>query len=107
MTKLPTVDEALQRAREAQEERLKTIQFLVEARQHLHDVREEGAREIAELETQIKQRIADAQKADRQAFAAAKRGGWTVQELRKIGLPEPEKTLRTRRLASHKNDVER
>ena len=105
MTQLPTVDEALQRARQAQEERLKTIQALVEARQHVHDVREETARELSELQAQIKERIAAAEKADRQAFAAAKRGGWTVQELRKIGLPEPGRTTRTKRQPTRKNDV--
>ena len=105
MTKLPSVDEALQRARQAQEERLKTIQVLVEARQHVHDVREETARELAELQAEIKERIAVAEKADRQAFAAAKKGGWTDQELRKIGLPEPGRTTRTKRQPTRKNDV--
>lgn len=97
MSKPPSVDEALHRARLAQEERLRAIQTLVEARQNVHDVRETAARERAELEAQIKQRIADAERADRKAYSNAKKGGWSVQELRKIGFPEPARAKRSQR----------
>lgn len=71
-----------------QESRLKAIQSLAEARQHIVDVREETERERAELETRIAVRINDAERGDLRAYNAALTAGWTDTELRKIGFPD-------------------
>ena len=61
---------------------------------------EETDRERAELEARIAQRVGDAERADVKAYNAAVSAGWSADELRKIGLPEPDKTARTRRRAA-------
>ncbi|MEE6289308.1 hypothetical protein V2J52_16765 [Georgenia sp. MJ173] len=97
MPRVPTPDEAVERARQAQEQRLKSIQSLAEARQRIVDVREETERERAELEARIASRINDAQRDDLRAYNAALSAGWSTTELRKIGFPEPEKKKRAAR----------
>jgi len=103
MARVPTPEEAVERARQAQDKRLKAIQSLAEARQHIVDVREETERERAELEARIAGRINDAERDDVRAYNAALAAGWSPTELRKIGFSEPEKkkrAARTRRRAS-------
>src|SRR5690625_6841463 len=95
MARVPTPEEAVERARQAQEKRLKAIQSLAEARQHIVDVREETERERAELEARIAGRINDAERDDVRAYNAAVAAGWSTTELRKIGFPEPEKKKRS------------
>lgn len=97
MARVPTPEEAVERARQAQEKRLKAIQSLAEARQHIVDVREETERERAELEARIAGRINDAERDDVRAYNAALAAGWSTTELRKIGFPEPEKKKRAAR----------
>ncbi|PYF96344.1 hypothetical protein SAMN05216184_1194 [Georgenia satyanarayanai] len=97
MARVPTPEEALERARRAQEQRLKAIQSLADARQRIVDVREETERERAELETRIAGRISDAERGDVRAYNAALTAGWSATELRKIGFPEPEKKKRAAR----------
>lgn len=97
MARTPTPEEAVERARQAQEQRLKAIQSLAEARQRIVDVREETDRERAELEARIAGRIRDAERGDLRAYNAALTAGWTATELRKIGFPEPQKKKRAAR----------
>lgn len=97
MARVPTPEEAVERARQAQDKRLKAIQILAEARQHIVDVREETERERAELEARIAGRINDAERDDVRAYNAALAAGWSTTELRKIGFPEPEKKKRAAR----------
>ena len=80
------------------------IRAVAEARQSITDVREETDRELAEFQRRITERIAAAEREDLRAFNAALSAGWTVDELRKIGFPEPDKKVRTRRRAA-KRDV--
>ena len=102
MATTPTPEEAIDRAKRVLDDRIDTIRHAVEARQHVADVREETDRERAELEARIAQRVGDAERADVKAYNAAVSAGWSADELRKIGLPEPDKKARTRRRAARK-----
>jgi len=100
MSKTLSPEEAVERARRAQDGRINAIRGLAEARQAVADVREETDRERAELEASITQRIGEAERADVRAYNAAITAGWSESELRKIGFPESEKKARTRRRAA-------
>lgn len=102
MAKPPSVDEALERARRAQEKRIEAIRAVAQARQRLADVREQTARELAELQEQIAQRIRQAEQEDVRAYNAAVTAGWTPAELKKLGFPEPEKKRRARRRSTRR-----
>lgn len=102
MTKEPSIEEAIERARRAQEDRLTTIRGVAEARQNLADVREQTAQELAQLQAQISERIAEAERDDVRAYGAATSAGWSSEELKKIGFAEPDKKARTRRRAARK-----
>ncbi|MFE7606554.1 hypothetical protein ACFU1Q_15470 [Brachybacterium paraconglomeratum] len=71
--------------------------MLVQTRQELTSERESADRERAELEARLRERMREHEAADVKAFNAATAGGWTPDELRKIGFPEPEKKRRLRR----------
>lgn len=94
----------MERAQRAQEDRINAIRVVGEARQSLADVREETARELAELQAQIAKRVADAEREDVKAFNAAITAGWSVEELRKIGYAEPDKKVRARRRSTRKTE---
>lgn len=102
MAKEPSIEEAVARARRAQEDRISAIRFVGEARQSLADVREETTRELVELQAQIAKRIADAEREDVKAFNAAMTAGWSIEELRKIGYAEPDKKVRARRRSTRR-----
>lgn len=97
MANEPSIEEAVERARRAQEDRITAIRTVAEARQSLADVREETARELAELQARIAERVRDAEQEDVRAYNAALNAGWTPAELKRIGFAEPEKKQRTRR----------
>ena len=88
MSKEPSIEEAIERAKRAQEDRINAIRGVGEARQNLADVRE------------VTERVREAERADVKAYNAALSAGWSVEELRKIGYSEPEKKKRTRRRSS-------
>lgn len=102
MATTPTPDEAIDRAKRVLDDRIDSIRTAVEARQNLADVRTETDQQRAQLEAQISQRVGDAERADVKAYNAAVSAGWSADELRKIGLPEPDKKARTRRRAARK-----
>lgn len=66
------------------------------------DVREETARELAELQARIADRVSAAERDDVRAWNAALSAGWSADELRKIGFAEPDKKARTRRRSTRK-----
>lgn len=103
MAKTPTPEEAIERAQRAQEARLSAIRSLAEARQNVTDVREDAARQRAELDAQLTQREGDAERHDMKAYNAAVAAGWSADELRKIGFDEPDKKARTRKRAARKS----
>lgn len=97
MATIPTPDEAVERAKRAQEKRIETVRTLAEARQHVTDEQERANRERAELEARIKERMREFESADLKAYNSATAAGWSSEELRKIGFPEPDKKRRVRR----------
>lgn len=97
MANTPTPEEAVERARRSQEQRIETVRVLAQTRQKLTIEREAADRERAELEARLKDRMREHEAADAKAFSAATAAGWTPEELRKIGFPEPEKKRRVRR----------
>lgn len=92
-----TPEEAIERARRLQDDRLNAVRGVAEARQRLVDVHDETARELAEMQARIAERVAAAERDDVRAYNAALAAGWSGDELRKIGLPEPEKKARAKR----------
>ncbi len=97
-----TPEEAIERARRLQDERLNAVRGVAEARQALVDVREETDRELSALQARIAERIANAEREDVRAYSAAVSAGWTADELRKIGFSEPDKKARVRRRSTRK-----
>ncbi len=92
-----TPDEAIERARRLQDDRLNAVRVIAERRQAVSDVRAQAEREIAEVTARHNATIAEAEREDLRAFNAAIAAGWTIDELRKIGFAEPEKKARVRR----------
>ena len=70
------------KARALLDNRITSVRALVTARQALDDLREQ---------------IAAAEAEDVKAYRAALSDGWSADELRKLGLDEPEKKQRVRR----------
>ena len=97
-----TPAEAIERARRLQDDRLTAVRTVAEARQALTDVRDETARELADLQARIAERIATAEREDVRAYSAALSAGWSADELRKIGFAEPDKKARARRRSTRK-----
>ena len=97
MATTPTPEEAVERARRAQDRKIDAVRELAQARQQLTNQRKESDRMRADLEERIKFHMRAVEAADLKAFNAATSAGWTPDELRKIGFPEPEKKRRTRR----------
>lgn len=81
------------------------MQTVAEARQAVTDVREETARELAELQARIADRVSAAERDDVRAWNAALSAGWSADELRKIGFSEPDKKARTRRRSTRKTSA--
>lgn len=102
MSKEPSIEEAIERARSVQEDRINAIRVLAETRQHLADTREETASELAKLQASIAQRVETAERADLKAYNTALHAGWSPEELHKIGYAEPDKVKRVRRRATRR-----
>ena len=102
MAKELTPDEAIERAKALQDDRLNAIRTVAIARQSVADVREATARELAELQAKATQRVGDAEREDVRAYNGAVSAGWTPDELRKIGFGEPDKKARVRRRATRR-----
>ena len=102
MAKELSIEEAVERAKRAQEDRIGAIRHLAEARQGVADVREDTARELADLQASVAQRVGDAEREDVKAYNAALSAGWSSDELRKIGFAEPDKKVRAKRRAARK-----
>lgn len=102
MTKELNVNEILDRARKAQENRLAVIQGLAEAQQNVVHVRAEAAARIAKVELETSALIAEAERHHVSEFNGAQRAGWAVDELKSLGFSEPDKKARTRKRAARK-----
>ena len=97
MAKEPSVEEAIEAANRIQADRITAIRRVGEARQNLADVREAAARRLAEVERENAEQIAAAEREDVKQYNAAQAAGWSADELRKIGYPEPDKKARVRK----------
>lgn len=97
MAKEPTVEEAIEIANRIQADRITAIRGVGEARQNLADVRESAARRLAEVKRENAEQIAAAEREDVRQYSAAQAAGWSADELRKIGYPEPDKKARVRK----------
>ena len=75
-------DTTAQRARNLLDKRIHSVRELVTKRQTVTDLR-------AQLDT--------AERDDHAAYTAALRDGWTADELKTLGLPEPTTTPRPRK----------
>mgnify|MGYP001078014216 CR=1 FL=1 len=73
------------KARELVDNRIASVRTLVTTRQALVDARAQ---------------VSAAEAADVKAYRAALTDGWTVDELQRLGLDEPEKKARVRRRAT-------
>ncbi|WP_460744189.1 hypothetical protein, partial [Nesterenkonia halophila] len=85
----PSIDEAVERAQKAQEERVNAVRHLAEAQQTLEDRREEVKRLLTEAEAE-----------ELQAWNDAVKAGWSETELRKIGFSDPSKKRRSTKKTS-------
>lgn len=90
MAKELSVEDAEKKARELLDRRIASVRTLVTARQRLSELRGQ---------------VADAEREDVRLYNAALSDGWSPEELRKLGLIEPEKKARTRRRAAAKKPV--
>ena len=102
MNAIPSGEEALERAKQAQEERLNAVSDLVTKRQQNADAQEHAERRRRDLEAELATLLREAEDADVVAYSRAINVGWTEQELKKIGLPAPAKKTRTKRRAQQR-----
>lgn len=105
MPKELSVEEAVDRARAAQDARVEAVRSLAIVRQALVDERTAAAERVAELERQNADAIGAAEREDAKAFASAVKAGWSEEELKKIGFPEPEKQARAKRRRATKSEA--
>lgn len=101
-----SVEEAVQRAQQLQEDRIGAIRGLAEARQNLADVREDAARRLADVQRETAEQIAAAEREDVKQYGAAQAVGWSADELRKVGYPEPDKKARVRKRQARKSPAQ-
>lgn len=105
MTKELNVNEVVERARRAQENRLAVIQGLAEAQQNVANVRADAADRIAKIEAEANALVADAERHHASEYQGAQRVGWSPDELKSLGFNEPDKNARTRKRAARKPSV--
>ena len=80
-----SVEDAQRQARALLDARINSVTALVTARQQLADLREQ---------------VEQAEREDVRLYGAALADGWTADDLRRLGLAEPEKKARARRRAT-------
>ena len=85
MAPTPTPQDVETRARDLLDGRMTSVRALVKSRQAVTDLHEQ---------------LAEAERADVRAYSSALADGWSADELKKLGLGEPEKKARVRRRAT-------
>ncbi|PWJ22994.1 hypothetical protein ATK17_3936 [Branchiibius hedensis] len=68
----------------------------------MNDKRLESVRSLVDA----RQRLTDAQTADQAAYAAARKAGWTPEQLAELGISEPTKPARARSRRSRRGTGE-
>lgn len=97
MTNTPSVDQVMQAANRAVQERMTYIEEAAKTRVTLKAIQDETKAELDALQERIAARVKEAEREHEKAYNAARQQGWTVRELRDMGLPEPASKRRTRR----------
>lgn len=92
-----TVDQAVERAMRAQDDKIAAIRELAKARQLLADVKETAAQKVTMLVQEKAELIGTAERDDIRLYGAATKAGWSADELRKIGFDAPAKARRAAR----------
>lgn len=82
MAPTPIPQDVETRARDLLDGRMASVRGLVKSRQTVADLHEQ---------------LAEAERADVRAYNAALADGWSAEELKKLGLAEPDKKARVRR----------
>lgn len=91
----PTPDQAVEAARQAEEQRLEAIRRLADARQNVEQQAADAKQQRADLEKQLASERNAAEHDARLAWKMALSAGWTPADLRKIGFPAPTKKRRS------------
>lgn len=97
MSTVPHVEEAIERAKRVQQERLGAIADVAHARDTVTQLRDRHEAERRDLDARHKSEVKDAENADVSAYNRALKLGWSSAELKQIGFSEPEKKRRTQR----------
>jgi hypothetical protein len=92
MPRMTSADDIEQRARQLLDARITSVRALVHSRQQITDLRDQ---------------LTAAERADVQAYDKALTDGWTPDELKRLGLPEPTKRTQVRRRAVRKSAEDR
>lgn len=87
MAKSLDVEATAAAARALLDDRVDSVRELVKTRQRVTDLREQ---------------LADAERDDARAYGVAVSKGWGTDELRKLGIADPEKVTRVRKRAASK-----
>jgi hypothetical protein len=90
MTKSLDIEATAAAARALLDDRVESVRELVKARQRVTDLREQ---------------LADAEREDARAYQVAQHKGWGQDELRKLGIADPEKVTRVRKRAAAKSSA--
>ncbi|MBT2519096.1 hypothetical protein J7E29_16765 [Streptomyces sp. ISL-90] len=90
MTKSLDIEATAAAARALLDDRVESVRELVKARQRVTDLREQ---------------LADAEREDARAYQVAQNKGWAQDELRKLGIADPEKVTRVRKRAAAKSSA--
>lgn len=92
-----TIEDAVARARKAEERRIEAIRLLVTAQQRVTTAQQEGAERVAQAQREAEEQLRAAEKENAQRYSDALAAGWSAADLRKIGFREPPKHARSPR----------
>lgn len=95
-----TVEDAVARARQAEERRMDAIKRLAEAQQNVTATQQAGTERMAQVKREADELLGAAEKENAKRYSDALSAGWTAAELRKIGFRDPKKSSHSRRRTS-------
>lgn len=100
MSATPGIQEAVERAEQAQRNRVEAVRELAAQAHELDAITTRHETERQDLDQRHKNESKVAENNHLSAYSAALKQGWTAAELKKIGFPEPAKKKRTQRRQS-------
>ncbi|GAB3930755.1 hypothetical protein GCM10011575_47190 [Microlunatus endophyticus] len=95
-----TIEDAVARARQAEERRIDAVRRLAEAQQDVTAQQQASTEKVAQAKREGDELVAAAQKENARRYSEALSAGWTAAELRKIGFRDPKRGQRTKRRRS-------